>query len=332
MPRSEARIFTSIWRDPHFLALEPGPQRLYMFLLSQDDLSYCGVIPLRPPRWASKAAGLTAAAIEQDLKALETDPRVFVVADWETGELLARSLLRRDEIWRQPNLLKAAREAAAQVESPRIRGALVAELRRLPLDETPSEQVKTLVADFIQDLNQGNANPSDYPHGDPDQNPTDEGDGSPDGDPNGEDHAHARGKGERNGSSETGAPFPVPLAPDPPSLPARDRKLGTRLPDDFEVTPEMVTWFRQHCPHVDGKTETEKFCDYWQAKPGKDGRKLDWVRTWKNWMRTAEDRAMPRNRASPSVPTTNARVQAGFDLAAQYAEAERNAERKGIAG
>lgn len=28
MPRTEARIFTSIWRDEHFLALTPGAQRL----------------------------------------------------------------------------------------------------------------------------------------------------------------------------------------------------------------------------------------------------------------------------------------------------------------
>ena len=35
MPRTEARIFTSIWNDRDFLALPPGAQRLYMFLLSQ---------------------------------------------------------------------------------------------------------------------------------------------------------------------------------------------------------------------------------------------------------------------------------------------------------
>ena len=298
MARSEARLFTSIWRDPHFLSLEVGPQRLYMFLLSQDDLTYCGVIPLRPSRWAPKAAGLTVADIEQSLKVLEAAPRVFVMADWDTGELFVRSLLRRDEIWRQPNLLKRAREDAAQIESPRIRAALLAELRRLPLDETPSEQVKTLVADFIHDLEEGSANPSDYPSGDPSEDPT----GDPDGNPTGKDYARARGSGERNGSSTTGSP--IPLTPVPPvSAPsARDRKLGTRLPDDFAVTAEMVAWFRENCPHVDGKRETENFCDWWRSKPGKDGRKLDWPATWRNWMRRAEDQAKPRARASPSVP------------------------------
>ncbi len=60
----------------------------------------------------------------------------------------------------------------------------------------------------------------------------------------------------------------------------------------------MVTWARKEAPHVDGKRETERFVDYWLAKPGKDGRKLDWDRTWKNWMRTAEDRQGPRDRPS----------------------------------
>ena len=59
--------------------------------------------------------------------------------------------------------------------------------------------------------------------------------------------------------------------------PARDRKLGTRLPDDFAVTTDMADWARESTPHVDGKRETERFVDYWHAKPGKDGRKLDWV-------------------------------------------------------
>lgn len=28
--RTEARIFTSIWRDPHFTGIDPGAQWLYM--------------------------------------------------------------------------------------------------------------------------------------------------------------------------------------------------------------------------------------------------------------------------------------------------------------
>lgn len=34
----------------------------------------------------------------------------------------------------------------------------------------------------------------------------------------------------------------------------------------------------------------EGFRDYWIAKPGKDGVKLDWRATWKKWVRTEADR------------------------------------------
>ena len=64
----------------------------------------------------------------------------------------------------------------------------------------------------------------------------------------------------------------------------------------------MFEWFRKNCPHVDGKTEHAQFCDYWRAKPGKEGRKLDWVATWRRWMRTAEERSKPRTRGTPSEP------------------------------
>ena len=296
MPRTEARIFTSIWKDPVFLALDPGAQRLYMFLLSQDDLAYSGLMPLRPSRWASKAAGLTTADVERDLKTLEASGRMFVITDEASGELLVRSLLRHDRAWKQPNLLKQAMESAGQIESPRIRAALLAELRRLPLDESPSDQVKTLVGDFIQDLDRGCPYPSAYPSGDPDPESTDD----PAANPTDEDYARARGLGERNGSSDTDPP--IPITPIPPSLPRPDRKLGTRLPDDFTVTAEMREWFAKNCPHVDGRKEHAKFGDYWRSKPGKDGRKLDWVMTWRNWMRTAEERSRPRTRASPSAP------------------------------
>lgn len=75
------------------------------------------------------------------------------------------------------------------------------------------------------------------------------------------------------------------------------RKRGTRIPEDFVVTPDMVSWARERVPHVDGRHETEKFINHWSSKSGRDAVKLDWVKTWKNWMLTAAERAP--SRASP---------------------------------
>ena len=36
--------------------------------------------------------------------------------------------------------------------------------------------------------------------------------------------------------------------------------------------------------------EWAKFCDYWNAKSGKDAAKLDWQATWRNWLRNASER------------------------------------------
>lgn len=163
--RKEARLYVTIWKDGDFLALPPGAQRLYMFLISQEDLTHCGVIPLRPGRWARKAGGLTVAQVEADLGLLSAGPRPFTILDEDTGELLVRSLIRNDEVWKQPNVMKAARESAALVESPAIRAALLAELERIPAEDSPSKAVRDAYTEFVNDLRNPNGNPSPNPSG-----------------------------------------------------------------------------------------------------------------------------------------------------------------------
>lgn len=110
------------------------------------------------------------------------------------------------------------------------------------------------------------------------------------------------------GGTHAGVPGGVPPGvQDPPPLPSHTeqkktpssspRKRGTRIPEDFVVTPELVAWARDRVPHVDGRHETEKFINHWSSKSGRDAIKLDWVKTWKNWMLTAAERAPAR--ASP---------------------------------
>lgn len=51
----------------------------------------------------------------------------------------------------------------------------------------------------------------------------------------------------------------------------------------------MVAWGRENAPHVNGGYETQKFVDYWRGRSGKDGTKTDWLATWRNWMRKAQE-------------------------------------------
>jgi hypothetical protein len=89
-----------------------------------------------------------------------------------------------------------------------------------------------------------------------------------------------------------------PTAPDPsldPSLdpsgegkPAKPRRNSPRelpLPPDFPVTLQMRDWSRSKCPSVDVDFETEKFIDKARAK---GWTALDWIATWRNWMRNAK--------------------------------------------
>lgn len=118
-----------------------------------------------------------------------------------------------------------------------------------------------------------------------------------------------------------------------PSAPKAQR--GTRLPDDFAVTPEMLAWASERVPDVDERHETEKFVNYWQAIPGAKGRKLNWAATWRNWMLNATERsggsgangrpgsalAAANGRASPPrESTTDRAVNQALMLAAKYAE------------
>jgi len=131
--RSHGRILSAIWTDTEFTALPCGPQRLYLFLLSQSDLSHAGLLPLRARRWAAKVGGATADSIEADLDVLAGAR--FVVIDRDTEEVLIRTFVRNDGVYKQPRVMQRMREDAQQIESPALRGAFLAELDRLPLDE-----------------------------------------------------------------------------------------------------------------------------------------------------------------------------------------------------
>jgi len=208
VPRSEARIFTSIWKDEDFLALPATTQRLYMFLVSQEDLTHCGVIPLRVPRWTRKAADLKAAEIEADLELLAAGAHPFVVIDEDTGELFVRSLIRHDQVWKQPNVMKAARESAALIESRAIRTALLSELLRIPAQESESVHVRKVHAAFVDDLQEGSGNPS--------PNPSGNGSGNPSADPSANGSADpSQGKGEGYGPVLEVSPNPRAPSPSP---------------------------------------------------------------------------------------------------------------------
>ena len=64
---------------------------------------------------------------------------------------------------------------------------------------------------------------------------------------------------------------------------------GTRLPNDWELPEEWSEWASKERRWYPKEVEVEglKFAGHWQTKTGKDATKLDWFKTWQNWIRNS---------------------------------------------
>lgn len=60
---------------------------------------------------------------------------------------------------------------------------------------------------------------------------------------------------------------------------------ASRLPKDWYPSAEEATFCRTERPDLNVQQVANEFRDYWTARPGKDGTKLDWTATWRNWVR-----------------------------------------------
>lgn len=59
---------------------------------------------------------------------------------------------------------------------------------------------------------------------------------------------------------------------------------GTRIPEMFTVTPEMVEWAKHECPDVDWAHATKMFVAHWKAEGRAIAVKRDWNAAWRKWL------------------------------------------------
>jgi hypothetical protein len=115
------------------------------------------------------------------------------------------------------------------------------------------------------------------------------------------------------------------LAAAAPAKSAKPSKRGTRLPDDWKPPDDVVRAMHAQFPHLDLRLEHAKFSDYWHAKAGAGATKLDWVATWRNWIRSAAERAPTRTGANGShIATSDLRVMQGEALKQQIRNRTNN--------
>jgi len=61
---------------------------------------------------------------------------------------------------------------------------------------------------------------------------------------------------------------------------------GSRLPEDWTLPEDWKAWAEAERSDLNIKSVADSFRDFWIAKPGTGGVKLDWQATWRNWIRS----------------------------------------------
>lgn len=101
------------------------------------------------------------------------------------------------------------------------------------------------------------------------------------------------GEGPGEGGLAAGAARPAA----PPRNRSKNRKLARRIPDDFELTPELRAFAKRE--GLDAERVFANFCDYWRAASGAKARKHDWAAAWRQWCRKEADTPRPVPRGTP---------------------------------
>lgn len=201
MARTYGRILTATWQDADWRDLPADAQHMYLLLVSQPDISPCGVLPFLPRRWAAMAGDLTEVDVQSRVTSLAA--KRFVLLDEETGELAIRSYVRHDGGLTNVKMRGAIKNALVEIHSSVIRSAIEAEI--------PSEYRESI-----------GLPPVDIYPGMPNRSAIED---------RSKGHTIGNGEGEGAGVVVTDVPSPTPPAPQggasddrPPSNP---RALGT---------------------------------------------------------------------------------------------------------
>lgn len=128
MAREYAKLKSCIWSDPEWTRCTDNAQRIYCLAFSQPDITYAGVVPYRPRRWASMAKNTTVAAVRRAIAELEAAG--FVIIDPSTEELLIRTFVRHDGVLAVPNMARSMVKAYRGILSEHLRSVVLRELAR----------------------------------------------------------------------------------------------------------------------------------------------------------------------------------------------------------
>lgn len=102
---------------------------------------------------------------------------------------------------------------------------------------------------------------------------------------------------------------------------------GTRLPEDWMPSEKTRQWCADELPpelYARAGVELTKFRNYWCAKTGRDSTKIDWERTFQNWMINARERYGSHPVSGPPAP----RFPSAGERNAQFADQQMTKARR----
>lgn len=144
------KVFHRIWTDPTFRQLDVRPQRLFVLLCTTPARNYAGVVPLTVSRWAASAADETPDLIRDSLKVL--CGTTMVVADYDTEEVLVRSYMRWDGLWKQPNMIPNLAAHVLNTVSTSLRAVLISELSRIVPETDRNSRSSAKLRELLNEL------------------------------------------------------------------------------------------------------------------------------------------------------------------------------------
>lgn len=132
--------------------------------------------------------------------------------------------------------------------------------------------------------------------------------------------------------AEDAPPAEVPME----TKAVKSTRRGTRLPDAWTPSPELIAWAKEKAPGVDILTATDNFVDYWRASSGSKASKLDWPAAWRVWIRN-EGQRTPQRRAAVvtsaggvyRTPAQQAAHERGMSTASFFMDLEKDLESAG---
>lgn len=150
MAREYGKNWFSMWTDEDFCTGRLFDKLFYQVLLGQSGTNDAGICPINYRKWRKALRDGTEMPTERDVKAslLRQERRRYVFTDEDTGEVLIRSHIRRDQVHRQPALMVSALRDLKVCQSPKFAVIMLSELSRI---EMPTVSTTTKQGERLRD-------------------------------------------------------------------------------------------------------------------------------------------------------------------------------------